>query len=88
MAKEHKPKQGPGGMWIYPQSEDVLKECGMKTMSEYILIRRQTIAAYVATRPILDECRRGERKRGAIPRHWWWEQLMDLEVHDATGSDD
>ena len=60
----------------------------MKTMSEYILIRRQTIAAYVATRPILDECRRGERKRGAIPRRWWWEQPMDLEVHDATGSDD
>jgi hypothetical protein len=88
MAKEHKPKQGPGGMWIYPRAEDVLKECGMKTMGEYILIRRQTIAVYVATRPILDKCRWGERKRGAIPRRWWWEQPMDLEVHDATGSDD
>jgi hypothetical protein len=60
MAKEHKPKQGPGGMWIYPQSEDVLKECGMKMMGEYVLIHRQTIAAYVATRPILDKCRWGE----------------------------
>ena len=41
----------------------------------------------VATRPILDECKRSERKRGAIPRQWWWEQPMDLEV-DATGSED
>jgi hypothetical protein len=87
MAKEHKPKRGPGGVWIYPRSVDVLKECGMKTMGEYILIRRQTIAVYVASGPILDECKRGEQKRGAIPHRWWWEQPMDLEVHDATGSD-
>jgi hypothetical protein len=89
MAKEHKPKWGPDRVWvwIYPRSEEVLKECGMKTMIEYILIRRQTVAVYVATRPILDECKRSERKRGAIPRQWWWEQPMDLEVN-ATGSED
>jgi hypothetical protein len=56
-------------------------------MEEYILIRRQTIAVYVATRPILNKCRRGKWKRGAIPRRWWWEQPMDFAVHDATGSD-
>jgi hypothetical protein len=89
MAKqEHKPKRGPDRVWIYPSSEeDVLKECEMKTMGEYILIRRQTVAVYVGTRPILDECKRSEQKRGAIPRQWWWEQPMDLEV-DATGSED
>jgi hypothetical protein len=67
---------------------DVLKECGMKTMEEYILACRQTIAVYVATRPILNECRQGKRKRGAIPRRWWWEQPMDLDAHDAIGSDE
>ena len=45
------------------------------------------IAEYVATRPILEECVQGEQRRGAIPRHWWWEQEMDLDVADATGSD-
>ncbi len=45
MAKKNKPKRGLNWEWIYPRSEDVLKECGMKTMEEYILIRRQTIAA-------------------------------------------
>ncbi len=79
MAKEHKPKRGPGNVWIYPRSEYVLKECGMKTMGEYIAICRQTIAAYVATRPIFTECRRGERKRGGVPHQWWWELPMDLD---------
>jgi hypothetical protein len=81
MAKEHKPKRGPGNVWIYPKSEDVLRECGLKTMEEYVQIRRQTIAVYVATRPILAECRQGERKRGAVPHQWWWELPMDLDGH-------
>ncbi len=65
-----------------------MKECGMKTMEEYILACWQTIAVYVATHLILDECRRGECKRGEIPCRWWWEQPMDLDVHDAIKSDE
>ena len=79
MAKEHKPKRGPGNVWMYLKSEDVLRECGMKTMEAYVKIRRQTIALYIATCPILAECRRGERKRGAVPHQWWWELPMDLD---------
>ncbi len=58
----------------------------MSTLVEYITVHWQTIAVYVATRPILNECRKGERKRGAVPHRWWWEQHMDLHVNDATGS--
>ncbi len=83
MAKANKHKCGPGNVWEYPRLVDNLKECGMKTMEEYIRIRRQTIATYVATRPILAECRRGERRRGAVPHQWWWELPMDLDVPDA-----
>ncbi len=83
MAKTNKPKCGPGNVWEYPRSEDVLRECRMKTMAEYIRICRQTIAAYVATHPILAKCRRGERKKGAIPHQWWWELPMDLDVPDG-----
>jgi hypothetical protein len=81
MAKEqhNKPKRGPDHVWEYPRSEDVLRECGMKTMEEYIAIQRQTVATYVATRPILAKCRRGECKRGAVPHQWWWELPMDLD---------
>ncbi len=58
----------------------------MKTMEEYILIRRQTVALYMATRPT--ECRWGKQKRGAIPHRWLWEQPMDLDIHNPTGSDE
>jgi hypothetical protein len=88
MAKKNRPKRGPNREWIYPRSEDVLRECGMKTMEEYILARRQMIAVYVATRLLLNECRQGKRKRGATPCRWWWEQPMDLDIHDAIGSDE
>ena len=71
MAVRHKPRRGPGNRWVYPKSKDVLEECGMSTMEEYIMVRRQTITVYVATRPILIECRQGERKRGAVPHRWW-----------------
>jgi hypothetical protein len=87
IAKEHKLKQRPDWVWIYPQSEDILKECGMKMMEEHILIRWQMIALYVETRPARTKCRRGEQKRGAIPNRWWWEQPMGLDVHDPTESD-
>jgi hypothetical protein len=83
MAHKNKPRRGPWKEWVYPRSEDVLKECEMKTIDEYIQICWQTIVVYVATRPIFNKCRQGEHKRGAVPHRWWWEQPMDLDVPDA-----
>jgi hypothetical protein len=88
MAVRHKPRRGPGNRWIYPKLKDVLEECGMSTLEEYITIRRQTIAVYVVTRLILIEYRQGKRKRGAVPHRWWWEQQMELDVSDVIGSDE
>jgi len=92
MARVHRPKKGAHGLWQYPKSADVLEECGMHSIAEYIQIRRQTIAVYVANRPILETCRQGNRQRGSMPRQWWWEQPMELDgiddgANDATGSD-
>jgi hypothetical protein len=83
MAQRHKLWQGPQKEWVYPKSEDVLQECGMKTIMEYIQICRQMIGVYVATRPILQECRQGKQQRGTVPHRWWWEQPMDLDVLDV-----
>ena len=87
MARKHRPKRGANGIWVYPKTADVLEECGMLTLAEYIQVRRQTIATYVATRPIFTACVEGERRRGSMPRQWWWEQPMCLDAVDATGSD-
>jgi hypothetical protein len=29
MAQKHKPRRGPQKEWVYPKSEDVLRECGI-----------------------------------------------------------
>ncbi len=58
------------------------------TLVEYITICLQTIVVYVVPHPIFNECRQGERKRGAVPHRWWWEQQMDLDVNNAIGSDE
>ena len=60
MAVRHKSRRGPGHGWIYPKSKDVLEECGMSTLAEYITVHRQTFTVYVATRSVLIKCRRGE----------------------------
>ncbi len=32
MAKRHKPRRGLNQVWVYPATEDVLKECGMHSI--------------------------------------------------------
>ena len=91
MAKVHKPRRGLNGVWIYPQTADVLEEVGLESIEEYIRRRRQTIVAYVVDRPIFQTCMRGERMSGSPPHHgFWWEQEMDLDEYDSTwdGSSD
>ena len=42
--------------------------------------RQNTVAQYIATRPILDLCKRATRKPGAQVSRQWWEQAgIDLE---------
>ena len=79
MAKRHKPRRTVTGDWLYPATEDVLEEVGLHSVKEYIDRRRQTIAAWVVSRPIYVRCLGGERRPGT-PRHqWWWEQDFDLD---------
>ncbi len=59
----------------------------MSTIAAYIQSVRQTIATYVAMRPIFTASVKGERQQGSILRQWWWEQPMCLDSIDAIGSD-
>jgi hypothetical protein len=87
MARKHQPRRGANNVWVYPKLADVLEECKMNTIAEYIQVRRQTIATYVATRPIFKACVESEQRQGSMPRQWWWEQPMCLDTLDAIGSD-
>ncbi len=79
MAKKHMPRRGPDHQWVYPSSEAVLVECGMHTIQHYIDVRRETITKYVVGRSILVECQGADRRRGLVPRRWWWEQRLCLD---------
>ena len=80
MSWKHKPHQGLFGNWIYPSTKDVLKECGLHPVKDYIDTRRSTIAMYVVNRPIFWECQGGEWMRGSMPGQWWREQELSLDV--------
>ena len=75
MAKVHKPRKDEEGNWTYYPSKDVLEEVGLLTIDEYIEKRRNKVAEYIATRPVLDLCR-GESRRPGTTHHkkFWWEQ--------------
>ena len=59
-------------------------------LEEYIAVRPQIIAVYVATRPILTECRQGKRKRGQYrttgggSNGWTWTSTMHLDQTSAS----
>ncbi len=86
MAKSNKPKQEAGGTWVYPQTEDVLEECGLFSIEEYVRRRRHMIVAYVVDQPLLAACREGERQRGTPFCQWWWEQDIELDEQPLTSA--
>ena len=80
IARKHKPRKGLFGKRKYPSTKDVLKECGLHLVEEYIQTRRTTIAMYVVDHPLYLECKEGEHRRGSMPHQWWWKQELGLDV--------
>jgi hypothetical protein len=80
MARKHKPRKGLFGKLKYPSMKDVLEECDLHSVKDYIDTGCSTIAMYVVNRPILQECQEGEQIRGSMPRQWWWEQELGLDA--------
>ena len=52
----------------------------MRMIGDYIARRRQTVLQTIADRPILEECRGAERRRGSPTRLYWWEQEVEEEL--------
>ncbi len=61
MARKYKPRKGLFGKLEYPSRKDVLAECCLHSVEEYIQHRRSTIAMCVVNRPLYLECKEGER---------------------------
>ena len=55
-----------------PPLEEAMREEGMEEVEEYVLRRHNTVAQYIATRPIMDLCEEAVRRPGArVYKRWW-----------------
>ena len=62
--------------WVYPRSDEVLKEVGLFTIEHYIQKRRNTLSGYAENRDIYKHCVESEAKRGTGPlKKYYWQQL-------------
>ena len=80
MSKLYKPKENDDGTWTYPATKDVLEELGLETIDHYIEKRRNSIAEYVATRPIFETCQEESIRPGTSHhKRFWWDQPLNLD---------
>ena len=55
-----------------------MKEAGVVRVMMSILRRQNTVAQFIATRPILGLCEVAERRRGTrVPQRWWEQTGID-----------
>ena len=55
-----------------------MNEAGIIRIRTSILLRQNTVAQFIATRPILDLCEKSKRRPGArVPRRWWEQTRID-----------
>ena len=59
------PRRRKDRNWIYLPMAGIMKETGMVGIRISILRRQNTVAQYIATRPILDLCKQTTRRPGA-----------------------
>ena len=74
------PRRKKYGSWDYPPLAEALGEAGLEGVWNLITQKQNTVAQYIAMRPILDLCERATWRTGARLSQRWWEQAgIDLE---------
>ena len=68
-----KPQNGRDGRWFYPPTEDAMAEAGLQEVETYVSCRQNTVAQYIATRPITDLCMVAKQSPGQRVEMRWWE---------------
>ena len=58
------PQRMTNGGWYYPPIGEALADAGLETFGVYVTHRQNTMAQYIATRPIFDIAVAEERRPG------------------------
>ena len=65
-----------------------MKEAGYTETSKSITNRKNTVAQYIATRPLLDLCERTTQRGGArVSMRWWDQKEIDWETAKARAAE-
>ena len=80
------PRREKDGDWHYPSLKGAMQEAGLTDIRTSILKRQNTVAQYIATRPLLDLCKGARaREREKLPLRWWDQAGIDWETAKAKG---
>ena len=73
-----KPRRGRDRRWFYLSLAGAMRETGIVRIWTSILWRQNTVAQFIATRPIMGLCKGAARRPGAwVPRRWWKQKGID-----------
>ena len=63
-----------------------MREAGLTDIRKSIAKRQNTVAQYIATRPLLDLCEGARAREGAkVPMRWWNQADIDWETAKSKG---
>jgi hypothetical protein len=72
--------------WYYPPIKEALEIAGLFPVEHYIRVRQNTVAAYVAARPILQLCKDAKSStasyRSQSGQYRWWSQPLQTTTSD------
>ena len=73
---------------FYPSLEGAMEEAESQEIRTSITNRHNTVAQYIATRPLLDLCEGAKNIGGArVSRRWWDQKGIDWEKAKARGTE-
>ena len=63
-----------------------MREAGLTDVGKSIANRQNTVAQYIATRPLLDLCEEARAREGTrVPLRWWNQTGINWEAEKARG---
>ena len=58
-----------------------MRKAGFEGIRHDVTRRKDTVAQYIVTRPILDLCERATQRVGArVSRRWWYQEGIDMKA--------
>ena len=64
-----------------------MREAGLTDIKKSIANRQNTVAQYIATRPLLDLCEGARAREGVkVPMRWWNQADIDWETAKSKGA--